>query len=328
VATSLLQKIRLAFRGWSRRREEARKEFLRSNTNWTPSRVAQAVQPAPPKQTTKQTIDLEGLQVAFLDDSGQIEHYLDSELGDVIEFRSDDAAQNAHIAPPRYRRVPARTPQSDANDRRAFVAQLDPSSTRDELSRATGVPEAFRRTLSKNRTVERAWYNFKNARASAAIERWLREIGMMMLVVVLIASCKKLELHPLKPGGGMLKGTTVESPKGAGMPESVKTLKNPTSGTLYVLSRSRGATNEFHHLGVAGERSLHPSEMRALVAILHDPKTWSAEDCRCDPGNAVGVRLDSLDLTIDRAKLHEFTLNTDTPLTPRGRDRLRKLLRF
>jgi len=320
VAISLLQKIRLVFRGWSRRREQAREEFVRSNANWTAPGVAQAFQPVP---APKKSIDLEGLQVAFLEDSGRIEHFLDTESGDVVEFHSSAAAENAHVAPPRYRRVPARTPQSESNDRRAFVAQLDPSPARDELSRATGVPEAFRRTLSKNRAVERAWYNFKNARASAAIERWLREIGMLALVILLLASCKKFELHP-----GVFKPPAVDAPKGAGMPVSVRDLKNPASGTLYVLTRGRGTTNEFHNIGVAGERSLHPSEMRSLVAILHDPKTYSAEDCRCDPGNAVGVRLDSLDLTIDRAKLHEFTLNTDTPLTPRGRDRLRKLLRF
>lgn len=310
MATSLLQKIRLAFRGWSRRRQEAQEQFIRSNTGWT---AATPIPTAPAKPKT--AIDLEGLQVAYLEDSGQIQHYLDTESGDVVEFRSDAAAEHAHIAPPRYRRVPARTPQSEANDRRAFVAQLDPSPARDELSRATGVAEAFRRALSKDRTIERAWYNFKNARASAAIERWLREIGMLLLIVVLLASCKKFELpHP--------------APVNVGMPASIRDLKNPTSGTLYVLTRGKGASAQFHDIGVLGERPLHPSELRALAAILHDPKTYSAEDCHCDPGTPAGVRLDSLDLTIDRAKIHEYTLNTDTPLTPRGRDRLRKLLRF
>ena len=319
MATSLLQRIRLAFRGWSRRREEAREDFVRANTGWTSPGVAQAFQPAPPKKA----IDLEGLQVAFLDDSGQIEYHLDTESGDVVEFPSADAADHAHIAPPRYRRVPRRSPQSEANDRRAFVTQLEPSATRDELSRASGVPEGFRRALSKNRTVERSWYNFKNARATAAVERWLREIGMMMLVVVaLLASCRKFEMpRTFKP-------PVVASPMSAGMPASIRDLKNPKSGTLYVLTRGRGAANEFHNIGVLGERTLRPSEMRLLMAILHDPRTYSAQDCHCDPGNPVGVRLDSLDLTIDRAKLHEFALNTDTPLTPRGRDRLRKVLRF
>ena len=311
MATSLLQKIRLAFRGWSRRREEAQSEFLRTNASWTPA--ATATPAAAAKEHS--AIDLEGLQVAYLEDSGQIQHFLDTESGDVVEFRSDAAAEHAHIAPPRYRRVPARTPQSDANDRRAFVGQLDPSPVRDELSRAAGVPEAFRRALSKNRAVERAWYNFKNARASAAIERWLREIGMLLLIVVLLASCKKLEL-PHAPSLSV------------GMPASIRDLRSPTSGTLYVLTRGKGASAEFHSIGLLGERPLHPAEIRALTAILHDPRTYSAQDCHCDPGTPVGVRLDSLDLTIDRAKIHEYTLNTDTPLTPRGRDRLRRLLRF
>jgi hypothetical protein len=37
-----------------------------------------------------------------------------------------------------------------------------------------GSAEEFRRALSGDRAMERAWYNFKNDRAIAAIEQWLK----------------------------------------------------------------------------------------------------------------------------------------------------------
>jgi hypothetical protein len=153
---TLMQKIKLAIRGWNRRREEANQAFVQRGTDW-----------APPARTDPSltlgvtpTIDMEGLTVAFLDDSGRIAYYLDTETGDVLDVRD-----GATLAPPRYRRVPARSAESDAADQRAFVA-MHP-----ELASAGD----FRRELSKNRALERAWYNFKNDRAIAAIEEWLRK---------------------------------------------------------------------------------------------------------------------------------------------------------
>jgi len=164
---TLMQKLRLALRGWSRRREEAKKEFLAKNTAWSPPslRGGQAPPPVP-----SQSIDIDGLTVAYLDDSGHFAHYFDTETGDIL-----DVAVNQSFDPPRYRRIPQRSAQSESDDRRAFVDKLEPSRGRDELARAIGVPEAFRKALASDRTIERAWYNFKNDRAIAAIEQWLAE---------------------------------------------------------------------------------------------------------------------------------------------------------
>ena len=118
---------------------------------------------------SKETIDIDGLTVAYLDDSGHFAHYLDTDTGDIL-----DVANNQTLAAPRYRRVPQRTAQSESADRSAFVDGLQPSRGRDELARAIGVPEAFRKALSNDRALERAWYSFKNDRAIAAIESWLR----------------------------------------------------------------------------------------------------------------------------------------------------------
>jgi hypothetical protein len=73
MAISFMQKLRLAFRGWSRRREDDAKrkeqEFLQRNVTW-----AKPAAPAPSQSVAKSAlaIDLEGLQVAYLDDSGKM----------------------------------------------------------------------------------------------------------------------------------------------------------------------------------------------------------------------------------------------------------------
>ncbi len=173
-----MQKIRLALRGWMRRREgtaEARNaEFLRRNAGW-----GAPPGPAPAAAATDGTaIDLEGLQVAYLDDSGQIEHFLDMSSGEVIDVPVSDSdgirrARNEES----YRKVPGRSEESEAGDRVAFVEAMEPGPVRNDLHRALSTTDAakeFRKLIARDRTIERAWYNFKNDRATAAIEEWLR----------------------------------------------------------------------------------------------------------------------------------------------------------
>ena len=157
---TLMQKIRLALRGWSRRREERDREFLAKNAGWTPAVGSAAVAKAASRQTQ---VDMDGLTVACLDSSGQLSHYLDIETGDVIDTRETMTGD-------RYRRIPS---QSESADREAFLAALDDSGARARLKSGD-----FRNELARDRKLERAWYNFRNDRAIAAMERWLREIGL------------------------------------------------------------------------------------------------------------------------------------------------------
>lgn len=161
-----MQKIRLAFRGWQRRREDSEKEFLTRNASWGAAAPAVAATPA---KTRTFDIDMEGLTVAYLDDSGQLAHFLDTSDGEIVDVRIADASTYAE---PRYRRIPSRNANADAEDRRAFIASLDASPSRDALARSSDA-DSFRRALSADRTLERAWYNFRNDRAIAAIEAWL-----------------------------------------------------------------------------------------------------------------------------------------------------------
>ncbi len=180
-----MQKLRLMFRGWSRRREEEgrrkQEEFLRSNVKWAaevsaPSSAESASRaggtPDDEKARPILRVDMEGLQVAYLDESGRITYYLDTETGEVVE-RHDAAPPGDAL---RYRRVPRRLEGSEIDDRRAFIETLDPSPIRQELMKAVATAR-FRPVLAADRAVERAWYKFRNARATEAIERWVGELG-------------------------------------------------------------------------------------------------------------------------------------------------------
>jgi len=161
-----MQKIRLGIRGWQRRREESEKEFLTRNASWG---AAAPIAAAAPAKTRTFAIDMEGLTVAYLDDSGQLAHFLDTSDGEIIDVR---ISESSTYPEPRYRRIPSRNANADADDRRAFIASLDASPSRDALARSSGA-ESFRHALSADRTLERAWYNFRNDRAIEAIEAWL-----------------------------------------------------------------------------------------------------------------------------------------------------------
>jgi len=159
---TLMQKIRLAIRGWNRRREQKEREFLAKNVVWGGGQASSPVKAGQPRAAVLH-IDMEGLTVACLDGSGLMAHYLDIENGEVIDTR--DA-----LAGDRYRRVPT---QSESADRQAFIATLEDSGDRARLSSGD-----FRNAIAADRKLERAWYNFRNDRAIAAIEQWLREMGL------------------------------------------------------------------------------------------------------------------------------------------------------
>jgi hypothetical protein len=166
---TLMQKIRLAFRGWQRRREESEKEFVARNAGWAAAPAATVAMPA---KARTYAIDTEGLTVAYLDDSGQLAHFLDTEDGEIVDLRVGELSAHPELVAPRYRRVPSRSEKSEAEDRRAFIASLDASPARDALARTID-SDAFRSALASDRTIERAWYNFRNDRAIAAIEAWI-----------------------------------------------------------------------------------------------------------------------------------------------------------
>jgi len=158
MAVSLMQRLRLWWRGSQRRREEKDREFLSKNT-WQPPAPEAAAPVSQQPSAASQSVDREGLQAAYLDRSGVILYYLDKETGEVVESRSE-------LTDPRYARVPT---QSDEDDQRAFLRTL----TLPQRAHFQKV-ESFRAAIAEDRALEKAWYNFKNDRANAAIDAWLR----------------------------------------------------------------------------------------------------------------------------------------------------------
>ncbi len=118
-------------------------------------------------------VDREGLQVAYL--GVALAHYLDLETGDILDVPLDadppgDAA--------RFRRIPTRTPESEAEDRRLFVEKLGFSALRNQLAGAVDDPAEFRSVLAGDLMTQRKFFNFKNDQATRAIEEWLETEGL------------------------------------------------------------------------------------------------------------------------------------------------------
>ena len=118
------------------------------------------------------TPDLDGLQVAYL--GSALAHYLDLETGDIEDLPLDAEPPD----PARYRRIPTRTPESEAEDRRQFVEKMPLSRLREHLAAAVDDAMAFRQWLSSDLTAQRAFFNFKNDQATRAVEGWLRDEGL------------------------------------------------------------------------------------------------------------------------------------------------------
>jgi hypothetical protein len=118
-------------------------------------------------------LDLDGLQVAYL--GVALAHYLDLETGDIIDLPLDAEPPGDES---RYLRIPARTDESEAEDRRLFVERVVIHAMRDRLRELVDDPHAFRQALHEDRLVERAFFNFKNERATKAIEEWVAREGL------------------------------------------------------------------------------------------------------------------------------------------------------
>jgi hypothetical protein len=118
-------------------------------------------------------LDLDGLQVAYL--GVALAHYLDLETGDIIDLPLDADAPGD---PSRYLRIPARSEESEAEDRRLFLEKVKIHAMRERLSGVVDDPAAFRQVLHDDRLVERSFFNFKNDRATKAIEEWLAGEGI------------------------------------------------------------------------------------------------------------------------------------------------------
>ena len=150
MSMTLMQRLRLWWRGSRRRREEFGKT-VQWGTGASPV-VAPAAQ-GQARAPVLHEIDRDGLLSAYLDQSGRTLYYLDFETGEVVECQQE----RSDLA-----RIPT---QDEAADREAFIA-----------THGLTVTTSFREAIARDRATERAWYNFKTQRANDAIDAWLKRV--------------------------------------------------------------------------------------------------------------------------------------------------------
>jgi hypothetical protein len=118
-------------------------------------------------------LDLDGLQVAYL--GVALAHYLDLETGDIVDLPLEAEPPGEES---RFLRIPTRTPESEAEDRRLFVEKMDRSPMRDQLAALVEDATGFRSVLSEDLLAQRKFFNFKNDQATRAIRAWLDQEGI------------------------------------------------------------------------------------------------------------------------------------------------------
>jgi len=119
------------------------------------------------------SLDLDGLQVAYL--GVALAHYLDLETGDILDLPLDADPPGD---PSRFLRIPTRTPESEAEDRRLFLDKREASELRNRLEEVIDDANAFRAVLAEDLRAQRAFFNFKNDQATRAIDQWLASEGI------------------------------------------------------------------------------------------------------------------------------------------------------
>lgn len=117
--------------------------------------------------------DRDGLQVAYL--GVALAHYLDLETGEIVDLPLDAEPPGSEA---RFRRIPTRTEETEARDRELFAESKAARPLRDALTATIGDARAFREVLASDLYVQRAFFTFKNERASLAIEAWLESEGL------------------------------------------------------------------------------------------------------------------------------------------------------
>ena len=95
-------------------------------------------------------LDLDGLQVAYL--GVALAHYLDLETGDIVDLPLDAEPPGDES---RFLRIPTRTEESEAEDRRLFVEKMEFSVLRGRLAQLVDDPNAFRAALSEDLRAQR-----------------------------------------------------------------------------------------------------------------------------------------------------------------------------
>jgi hypothetical protein len=130
------------------------------------------------------TIDFEEMQIAFEDEAGEGDWFLDVETGDAIRLREDGDELGEQVKDglgARYIEIPCQASQAGDRDMAEFINSVNDNRLRALLDMAIqgkGASRRFKDVLREFPDELERWFAFQKGCAESRIRRWLRSIGM------------------------------------------------------------------------------------------------------------------------------------------------------
>ena len=135
------------------------------------------------------SIDLEGLVVAFDDESPARSYYLDRETGKVFSFLEDhEDAETVEIAwqieadgGNRYLQIPKLTLEEELEEQDSFVESLDDGGVKDKVAKVIESDHdgsRFQDFITKHREPREKWRAYFHVRSRERAELWLKSKGL------------------------------------------------------------------------------------------------------------------------------------------------------
>ena len=134
-------------------------------------------------------IDLEGLVVAFDDDSPARSYYLDRDTGKVFSFLEDHVdAETEEIAwqieadgGKRYLQIPKLTLEEELEEQDTFLESLEDEELKEKLSKVIESDHdgsQFQDFVSKDRKARETWRAYTRVRSRERADQWLKALGL------------------------------------------------------------------------------------------------------------------------------------------------------
>ena len=135
------------------------------------------------------SIDLEGLVVAFDDESPAHSYYLDRETGKVFSFLEDNAdAETEEIAwqieadaGKCYLQIPKRTLEEELEEQDSFVESLDDGELKEKVAKVIESDHdgsQFQDLVIRHRETREKWRAHCHVRSRERADLWLKSLGL------------------------------------------------------------------------------------------------------------------------------------------------------
>jgi len=135
------------------------------------------------------SIDLEGLVVAFDDESPARSYYLDRDTGKVFSFLEDHVdAETEEIAwqieadgEKRYLPVPKLTLEEELKEQDSFVESLDKGELKERVAKVIESDHdgsKFQELVIRHRETREKWRAYFRGRSRERVKLWLKSVGL------------------------------------------------------------------------------------------------------------------------------------------------------